>query len=91
MKENLLPLNYRSTFELLNDVLVKLIEIKNDCVQFEEVKMFIDMTNELRKNVCRCVDTTLWVDYLNNKKYIDDCFEYCSDIINELKEEGVEV
>ena len=91
MKNDGLILNYRSTFELLNDVLVKLIEIKNDCVQFEEVKIFIDMTNELRKNVFRWVDTTLWVDYLNNKKYIDDCFEYCSDIINELKEEGVEV
>ena len=91
MKNDELNLNYRSTFELLNDVLVKIVLIKNDCVQFEEVKMFIDMTNELKKNVCRWVDTTLWVDYLNNKKYIDDCFEYCSDIINELKEEGVEV
>lgn len=89
MKNDGLILNYRSAFELLNDVLVKIVEIKNDCVQFEEVKMFIDMVNELRKNVCRWVDTTLYVDYLNNKKYIDECFEYCCDIIHELEKDGV--
>ena len=81
--------SYRSTFELLNDVLVKIVEIKNDCVQFEELKMLIDMINELKKNVCRWVDTTLYVDYLNNKKYIDECFEYCCDEIHELEKDGV--
>lgn len=91
MKNYGLILNYRSAFELLNDVLVKMKEIENDCVQFEEVKMFIDMANELKKNVYRWVDTTLYVDYLNNKKYIDECFEYCCDIIHELKEDGVEL
>ena len=89
MKNDGLILNYRSTFDLLNDMLVKIVEIKNDCVQFEEVKMFIDMTNELKKNICRWVDTTLYVDYLNNKRYIDECFEYCCDEIHELEKDGV--
>ena len=89
MKNDGLILNYRSTFDLLNDMLVKIVEIKNDCVQFEEVKMFIDMTNELKKNICRWVDTTLYVDYLNNKRYIDESFEYCCDEIHELEKDGV--
>lgn len=89
MKNDGLILNYRSTSDLLNDVLVKIVEIKDDCVQFEEVKMFIDMANELKKNVCRWVDTTLYVDYLNNKRYIDECFEYCRDTIHELEKDGV--
>ena len=89
MKNDVLNLNYRSAFDLLNDMLVKIVEIENDCVQFEEVKIFIDMTNEFKKNVCRWVDTTLYVDYLNNKKHIDDCFEYCCDVIHELEKDGV--
>ena len=89
MKNDGLTLSYRSAFDLLNDMLIKIEEIKNDCVQFEEVKMFIDMTNELKKNICRWVDTTLYVDYLNNKKHIDNCFEYCCDTIHELEKDGV--
>lgn len=89
MKNDVLILNYSSTFDLLNDLLVKIVEIENDCVQFEEVKMFIDMTNELKKNVCRWVDTTLYIDYLNNKKYIDEFFEYCCNEIHELEKDGV--
>ena len=89
MKDDGLDLNYRSTFELLNDVLVKIVIMQNNCVQFEEVKILIDMINELRKNVLRWVDTTLWVDYLNNKKYIDECFEYCCETIHELEKDGV--
>ena len=89
MKNDGLTLSYRSAFDLLNDMLVEIVEIENDCVQFEEVKKFIDMTNEFKKNVCRWVDTTLYVDYLNNKKHIDNCFEYCCDTIHELEKDGV--